>query len=157
MERSERAVGRMPERKERLEQPACPAPCLVDPARLPTLEGRRGCGAGFWRGGCSAAAFPFFLNPISNPVQGIGGGRLSMLYHVGSTETRELLAAPCGTIIHELLGALSPGNESPRAPGRLCPRPRRTEAARRVPWMRAGQTDTPGKSRWLQQASTRPS
>lgn len=98
---------------------------------------------------------PFFLNPTSNPVQGIGGGRLSMLYHVGRTETRELLAAPCGTIIHELLGAPSPGNESPRAPGRLCPR--RTEAARRVPWMRAGQTDTPGKSRWLQQASTRPS
>lgn len=57
-------------------------------------------------------------------------------------ETRELLAAPCGTIIHELLGAPSPGNESPRAPGRLCPRPHRTEAARRVPWMRAGQTDT---------------
>lgn len=90
----------------------------------------------------------FFLNSTSNPVQGIGGGRLSMLYHVGSTETRELVAAPCGTTSSWELPL--------RAPGRLCPRRTERGCSTRA-WMRAGQTDTPGKSRWLQQASTRPS
>jgi hypothetical protein len=70
---------------------------------------------------------PFFPNPIPNPVQG-NWGRLWMLYHVGSREIRELLAAPCGTMSSWEL--LTRGWERV-GPQRLCPR--RTEGARRVP------------------------
>ena len=90
-----------------------------------TPKGRRGNDAGFWLNGCSAPAFAR-VNPSRTLSKEFGGGLRArwLLYPVGSTDSRRLLAAPCGTL--RSWGASLPGTS--RGSGRLCPR--RAEAAR---------------------------